>query len=171
MGARQEVRRRLYSRRARSATKNLRREEIDFSAGIGYPFSMKRRLSQEKSSALILAIDIGTSSLRTALFDARGRRLVRTTAQEAYSLRVTAAGGAELSPQTLRQTLFRCLTQTLRLYRADRALRSRPVIAVGTSCFWHSLLGADEHGRSLTPIYTWADSRSREDAARLRGEF
>src|SRR6266478_1919490 len=171
MGARQEVRRRLYSCRARSATKNLRLEEIDFSAGIGYPFSMKRSLSLDQSSALILAIDIGTSSLRTALFDVRARRFVRATAQEAYSLRVTADGGAELSPQTLRQTLFRCLAKTLRSYHADRTLRRRPVIAVGTSCFWHSLLGADEDGRALTPIYTWADSRCREDAARLRAEF
>jgi gluconokinase len=118
-----------------------------------------------------LAIDIGTSSLRTALFDARARRFVGTTAQQAYPLRVTSDGGAELSPQTLRQAVLRCLTRTLRFYRADRALRSRPIIAVGTSCFWHSLLGTDASGRALTPIYTWADSRSREDAARLRAEF
>jgi gluconokinase len=171
MGARQEMRRRLYSCRGHSATKNPRLEEIDFSAGIGYPFSMTRSSSREPSSALILAIDIGTSSLRTALFDTRGRRLVRTTAQEAYSLRVTADGGAELSPQTLRRTLLGCLAQTLRSYRRDQTLCLRPIIAVGTSCFWHSLLGADERGRALTPIYTWADSRCREDAARLRGEF
>jgi gluconokinase len=132
---------------------------------------MTRSSSRKQSSALILAIDIGTSSLRTALFDARGRRLVQTTAQEAYSLRVTTDGGAELSPKTLRETLLRCLTQTLRSYHSDRALRLRPIIAVGTSCFWHSLLGTDDNGRALTPIYTWADSRCREDAARLRTEF
>jgi gluconokinase len=132
---------------------------------------MKRRSSQEQSSALILAIDIGTSSLRAALFDARGRRLMQTTAQEAYSLRVTPDGGAELSPQTLRRTFLQCLVRTLRTYRADRSLRLRPIIAVGTSCFWHSLLGTDENGRALTPIYTWADSRCREDAARLRANF
>lgn len=132
---------------------------------------MQRSSSREQSSALILAIDIGTSSLRTALFDARGGRLVRTTAQEAYSLRVTPDGGAELSPQTLRRTFLRCLTETLRTHRADRTLRLRPIIAVGTSCFWHSLLGMDESGRALTPIYTWADSRCREDAARLRADF
>jgi len=171
MGARLKMRRRLYSRRARSATKNLRLEEIDFSAGIGYPFSMTRSSSREPSSALILAIDIGTSSLRTALFDARGWRLVRTTAQETYSLRVTADGGAELSPPTLRRTFLQCLAKTLRVYRADRTIQLRPIIAVGTSCFWHSLLGADESGSALTPIYTWADSRSHEDAARLRTEF
>jgi gluconokinase len=123
------------------------------------------------SSPLVLAIDIGTSSLRTALFDARARRFVETTAQETYPLRVTPDGGAELDPQTLRQTFLRCLTKTLRSYRAERSLRSRRIMAVGTSCFWHSLLGADERGRALTPIYTWADSRCHADAARLRKEF
>jgi gluconokinase len=123
------------------------------------------------SSPLVLAIDIGTSSLRTALFDGRAQRFIQTTAQQTYSLRVTADGGAELSPQTLRRTLLSCLARTLRIYRSDRALRSRPIVAIGTSCFWHSLLGTDEAGRALTPIYTWADSRCREDAARLRAEF
>jgi gluconokinase len=118
-----------------------------------------------------LAIDIGTSSLRTALFDARALRFIQTTAQEKYPLRVTPDGGAELDPQTLRQTFLCCLTKTLRSYRAERALRSRRIMAVGTSCFWHSLLGADEWGRALTPIYTWADSRCRAEAARLREEF
>jgi gluconokinase len=131
---------------------------------------MKRNPSRG-SSPLILAIDIGTSSLRTAFFDARARRFVPTTAQQAYALRVTTDGGAELSPQTLRRTLFDCLSQTLRSYRADRTLRQHPIIAVGTSCFWHSLLGVDEDGRALTPTYTWADSRCREDAARLRAEL
>ena len=138
---------------------------------VGYASSMKRQRSRNPSSPLVLAIDIGTSSLRTALFDADARRIIRTTAQQAYLLRVTPDGGAELSPQTLRQTFLRCFTRTLRSYRADRALRSRPIIAVGTSCFWHSLLGTDENGRELTPIYTWADSRCRDDAARLRAEF
>jgi hypothetical protein len=52
MGARQEMRRRLYSCRGHSATKNPRLEEIDFSAGIGYRFSMKRSPSREPSSGL-----------------------------------------------------------------------------------------------------------------------
>ncbi len=132
---------------------------------------MKRTPSHSQSSPLILAIDIGTSSLRTALFDVRARRFLPTTAQQAYTLRITADGGAELSPATLRRTLFDCLAKTLSARRADRTLRSRPISAVGTSCFWHSLLGVDENGRALTPIYTWADSRCREDAAKLRAEF
>lgn len=132
---------------------------------------MKHPPSRPPLSPLVLAIDIGTSSLRTALFDGRAQRFIRTTAQQTYPLRITPDGGAELSPAVLRQTLLRCLTKTLRSYRSDRTLRSRPIIAVGTSCFWHSLLGVDETGRALTPIYTWADSRCHEDAARLRAEL
>ena len=132
---------------------------------------MKRTPSHSPSSPLILAIDIGTSSLRTALFDTRARRFIQTTAQQAYPLRVTADGGAELSPATLRRTLFDCLAKALRARRADRTLRVRPISAAGTSCFWHSLLGVDKSGRTLTPIYTWADSRCHEDAAKLRAEF
>ena len=134
---------------------------------VGCSLNVKRH----QSTPLILSIDIGTSSLRTALFDARAQRFVPTTAQQAYPLRVTPDGGAELSPALLHQTLFRCLTKTLRTYRNDRALCSRPIVAVGTSCFWHSLLGVDTNGRALTPIYTWADSRCHKDAARLRVEF
>ena len=133
--------------------------------------AIHHNVKRNRSTSLTLAIDIGTSSLRTALFDARGRRLVQTTAQEAYSLRVTPDGGAELLPQTLRRTFLQSLAKTLRVHRADRTLRLRPIIAVGTSCFWHSILGTDENGRALTPIYTWADSRCREDAARLRAEL
>lgn len=138
---------------------------------VGYCSKVKPRPATDSSASLVLAIDIGTSSLRTALFDGRARRFVDTTAQQAYRLRETSDGGAELSPQTLRRTFLQCLTKTLRCYHTDRTLRSCPIIAVGMSCFWHSLLGTDERGRTLTPIYTWADSRCRDDAAQLRAEF
>jgi gluconokinase len=50
---------------------------------------------------------------------------------------------------------------------ARRKLRGNPaIVAVGMSCFWHSVLG-DRAGRP-TPIFTWGDGRCREDADRLR---
>jgi gluconokinase len=55
----------------------------------------------------------------------------------------------------------KCLRQTRRLTR-------RPIAAVAGSGFWHSLLGLDCAGQPLTPIFTWADARCAEDAARLR---
>jgi gluconokinase len=121
-----------------------------------------------RKNSLVLAFDLGTSSLRTALFDARGRRLMETTAQRIYHVKRAPDGCAELPPQTLWRAARECLAQTLTRRRGDKSLRARPIVAVGASCFWHSLVGADDRGRVLTPIYTWADSRGRDDAARLR---
>jgi gluconokinase len=42
---------------------------------------------------------------------------------------------------------------------------------VGSSAFWHGLLGVDAKLRPITPIYTWADSRCMPDATPLRKEF
>ncbi|MFN2621994.1 MAG: gluconokinase [Chthoniobacterales bacterium] len=114
----------------------------------------------------VLAIDIGSSSTRTALFNQRGRVVPETAAQRKYSLRYTADGGAELSPIELQRAVRACLRETLRSSRAKRQ-----IAALGGSAFWHGLLGLDRKARPLTPIFTWADARSGADAARLRQEF
>ena len=123
------------------------------------------------SSSLILALDIGTSSTRTALFDSTGQRLIPTTAQETYPLITSADGAAELDPQAVLLALRKCLEQTFATYRNDAKLRGRTVAGIGVSCFWHSLIGTDSRGTPLTPIITWADARCRTDAAELREEF
>ncbi len=120
---------------------------------------------------LILALDIGTSSTRTALFDVRAERLAGTTAQQEYPLITSADGGAEVDPPLLLGAIMQCLEQTMRAYRADAALHGRPIAGIGMSCFWHSLLGCDARGSAMTRIFTWADARCREDAAELRKEF
>lgn len=112
----------------------------------------------------VFTFDIGTSSLRTTLVDGTGRRLEETTAREKYSLRNTAGGGAELSPEVLKRAAFKCIAHTL-------SITDFSISAVAASCFWHSLIGVDDRNRPLTPIYTWADSRCRADAAKLREEL
>jgi gluconokinase len=108
----------------------------------------------------VLAIDIGTSSTRTALFDERAQRIDRATTQCEYALHTDKQGKAEVDPGALLHALATCLRGTMR--------DSGPVRAVGISCFGHSLIGTDAQGRPLTPVYTWADSRAREHAARWR---
>jgi len=120
---------------------------------------------------LILAIDVGTSSCRTALFSETGARLVDTTAQQSYPLLTTSDGGAELEPTLLLRSVLECLGRTMALARADKNLRGRQVAAGGMSCFWHSLVGLDSKGEPLTNVITWADARCRGDAATLRELF
>ncbi len=120
---------------------------------------------------LILALDIGTSSTRTALFDSGARRLEGTTRQLSCRLHTTPEGGAELEPQELLDSVKTCLEGTLQARRSQSQLRDRPLIGVSMSCFWHSLIGCDANGRPLTRVLTWADSRCREDAADLRTRY
>ena len=135
------------------------------------PTSSDPNLFPVSPSALIFAFDIGTSSLRTALFDTRGRRLEKTTSHETYSLRVSHDGTAELAVRDLEQAALRAVRATLQIQKRSRSLQQRPIVAVGASCFWHSLLGYNSKSKQPTPIYTWADARCREEAQKLRAEM
>lgn len=117
---------------------------------------------------LILALDLGTSSTRAAFFDVAGTRLVATTVQQNYPLVTSADGGAELEPGVLLGAARKCIEGVMQKYRTDSTVRGRPVLAVGVSSFWHSLVGVDGRGSPITRVITWADSRCRKDAAELR---
>ncbi len=110
-----------------------------------------------RSRPALLALDIGTSSVRSALFDENARALPGSGASAKYRVRHSADHGAELNPALLLRATRKCLSLT-----------KSPVDTVAASGFWHSLLGLDRAGKPLTPIYTWADSRCAADAARLR---
>ncbi|MFL6529880.1 MAG: gluconokinase [Chthoniobacterales bacterium] len=111
---------------------------------------------------LVLAVDIGSSSVRSALFTGDGGRLSRSAASRQYSIRYTADGGAELDPRVVLRATKSCVAETC---------GSQIPFAVSGSAFWHGLLGVDDKGKPVTPIYTWADTRSADAAAQLREQF
>jgi gluconokinase len=112
---------------------------------------------------LVIAVDVGSSSARAALFDARGEPLPGRFHQVPYEPRVTPDGGVEHDPAVLLDAVATCLD----------AVHASPecagVTAVGVTTFWHGLLGFDRGGQPLTPISMWADTRSARDADLLRG--
>lgn len=114
-------------------------------------------------SPLVLALDVGTSSTRATVVDAAGRDLAGTLTQVTYRLTTTPDGGAELDPERLVQTVAAAIDGAL----AALGTRSDLIAAVGISTFWHSLMGVDEKGQALTPVYTWADRRAAGAVERL----
>jgi len=112
---------------------------------------------------MVIALDVGTSSARAALYDARGHAVEGRFHQVAYEPTTTRDGGVEHDPRVLLDAATACLDAVARAARHD------DVRAVGVTTFWHGLLGFDADHKPVTPIFTWADSRSAADAALLRG--
>jgi gluconokinase len=118
--------------------------------------------------ALILTLDMGTSSVRAMLFDTRGRALPGAEVQSVYAKTTTADGGVETDAEKLLALTVDCLKQLLR--KTDQETRGR-VAGVGLSCFWHSLVGVGENGKAVTPLFSWADTRALAQAEKLKSEM
>ena len=116
---------------------------------------------------LIGALDIGTSSVRALLYDARGQAVPGVRASKPTPLHTTADGGAEVDPDALVEAVVACLAAV----QAQAGELTARIAAVAVCTFWHSLMGVDAGGRPLTPIYTWADTRPAEAVAGLRARL
>jgi gluconokinase len=128
-------------------------------------------MAKPRPEFLVLGVDIGTSSTRTALFNDAGCRLDRSLAAQRYAVDYAEDGRAELSPEAVARAVKRARNRTLRSYRSRRDFKRITIVAFAGSCLWHGLLGLDHKFRPVTPIFTWADSRAKDDAARLREKF
>ena len=111
---------------------------------------------------MVIALDLGTSSVRATLYDARGRAVDGRFHQVAYEPVTTGDGGVEHDPAALLEAVAACLDAVVRAARHD------DVQAVGVAAFWHGLLGLDAAHRPVTPLLMWADSRSAPEAGLLR---
>lgn len=113
--------------------------------------------------AIILALDVGTSSLRASLYDDKAASVKMSETQIQHHVNVTPDGGAELDPELLFTNLTRAIDGALKALPSGAA-----IVATATSTLWHSVLGVDEDGKAITPLYTWADTRAASAADDLR---
>jgi len=112
----------------------------------------------------ILALDLGTSSVKCAAYGLPDVILRGEIVRAPIVLRCAAPGEATLDPLELRDAVERAVL-------AAAADTSGSFAAIGISCFWHSLMGVDRAGEPVTPVITWADARAAGEAERLREEM
>ncbi len=108
-----------------------------------------------------LTIDIGSSSVRAMLFDEQPTVIEGAAASRKYSFDVTPDGGSTVDANFLRGLVEECLDQVLKHPDASR------IRAVGMDTFVGNVMGVRRDGKPLTPIYTYADTRSSQDMAQL----
>jgi gluconokinase len=114
------------------------------------------------ADARVLALDLGTSSVRALVFDDRGVALPGVLARRPTSLAISDEGKAELDPDQVVAAVGECLDELAAGEGLDQ------VEHVATSCAWHSVIALDDGGRRLTGALTWADTRAAPLVAELR---
>lgn len=116
---------------------------------------------------ITLSLDIGTSSVRAALYDGRAKVIPRSSVKIERPLMRTADGGSEIDAGEG----FAQVVEAIDAVLAKTDGLNVEVEFVAACSFWHSLMGVDDKGKPTTKVLSWADTRSREFTAVLRKRF
>ncbi|HYT87289.1 MAG TPA: FGGY-family carbohydrate kinase [Gemmataceae bacterium] len=104
----------------------------------------------------ILALDVGTSSVKAAVLDVATARPVGTVAHAPYELESPTPDAAEVSPERL----WTAVTAAAR----EATLQAPEVEAIGVSCMTPALVLVGKDQKPLAPIWTHLDRRARGPA-------
>ncbi len=113
-------------------------------------------------SKLVLALDIGSSSVRCSAYDPTGAYLANSRRGQQY--RNNRDGTLDL--ETVTRSCEQAMDGTLAAVRATAAGAS--VVGVGLSVFALSWVGVDAHGQAATPLYSYACRHGAQAAGPLR---
>jgi gluconokinase len=103
----------------------------------------------------ILALDLGTSSVRALVLDPSASPLPGALARRKITVRVDAHGAATIDPAAYLAELVACLDEL-----ADGGCLDGVGLAAA-SAQWHSVLPLGADGEPAGPVLTWLDSRPR----------
>jgi gluconokinase len=98
------------------------------------------------------------------VYDAHGAMIKATLCDLPYKVCTKAPGEVSSDPDALVKLIGQSIDGALKAASKRRI----SIIAVGASCYWHSLMGIDNRGRPTTELITWADTRSAGETRRLR---
>jgi gluconokinase len=112
------------------------------------------------SAPLVLGVDIGTTSTKVAAYAPDGTSVASATS--GYPLEEPQPGYAVQAPEAIVTAVRDCIRGVV----AD--VGARAVAGLSFSAAMHGLVGLDADRKPLTPLVTWADTRARPQAERLR---
>lgn len=103
----------------------------------------------------VLALDLGSSSVRALVCDADARPLPGLLARRAIHLRQSDDGAGELDADAYVAALVGCIDHLA----ASGALHGVGLVA--TASQWHSVLAVARDGTPVSPVLTWIDTRAQ----------
>lgn len=111
--------------------------------------------------AYLMAIDLGTSSVKTLIMTESGQAL--GISQETYLVQTPAPGYAEQDMTALWQATARTIRQAL----AKSGVAAAAIAGIGFSGQMHGLVLVDDRGQPVRPAIIWADQRSSGEIAEI----
>jgi gluconokinase len=110
----------------------------------------------------ILAFDIGTSSVRAAVYNPHSDFISRQIGQAKVTVRRPEPGTAFVDPAELKHLVGQFYHKPGSSY-----LPAGEDVHICVSGFWHSLLGLDAAGEPVTPCWIWEDAQATAEARAL----
>lgn len=103
---------------------------------------------------MYLGIDLGTGTLKAAIFDGDGSLV--DAAEEAYGAPLAMAGSADFDPEIWWDVCRRAVRRVTESHGSD-------VAAVGVAGQMHGVVLVDESGRPVRDAVLWTDSRAADE--------
>lgn len=113
----------------------------------------------------ILGIDIGTTSLKTAVYDHSGQKLASAVVE--YTLLTPQNGFVEAPCSIYLESIQACLQQMA----SSGKIQLESIGIIGFSVQGETLVLLDEHGKPLRNAIVWMDNRASKEAQQLREQF
>ncbi|NMB96906.1 MAG: gluconokinase [Clostridiaceae bacterium] len=114
---------------------------------------------------LFMGVDIGTSGVRAAIFDEKGKEV--GLHHEEYPMICTEPGMGELDPDRV----FKSTVNVIKSCIEKSGIEGKNIAAIGFSTQLFSILAVDSEGKCLTNVFTWADSRSVNHAELIKEKY
>ncbi len=118
-------------------------------------------------TSIVLAIDIGTSAVKAGLYDRTASAIEGTDVAVAHEQIVENDGTAEEPVEWIVDAVELAIDRVLEI-AAERRLE---IAAVAMDSMASTVLAVDRDGTPLTPVYTYADTRSGSDVDQLKSEL
>lgn len=115
--------------------------------------------------SLVLAIDVGTTAVKGAVFDLVGE--MRACCSEEYALETPGPEIVELDPEVYWRAARAVIARAL----AAPGVDPKAVVSVGVTSQGETLIVLDRDGRPLRKAIVWLDNRATDEAAAIEAAF
>jgi len=111
----------------------------------------------------LIIVDIGTSSIKTSIFDLEGNIIPEFSVSIPHQIISKNDGTSQQDPNLLCSLVEQSIDNVLE----KSANHIGKIIGVGFDCMASTLVGIDKSGDPITPIYTYADTRSDNQVIKI----